>query len=119
FNLQDTIVFEIGLTPNRSDAMSHFGVARDLAAFLRSETIFPKIWDAPDSGQANPVQVLVKDPELCPRYTSVVIENVTVKASPDWLVDRIQSIGLRPINNVVDITNYVMHELGQPLHAFD
>ena len=120
FNLEETVVFEIGLTPNRSDAISHYGVARDLAAYLRIKPVLPEFWgDADLSTATSPIQVEVADTDLCPRYTSVVMRNVRVDDSPKWLADHLRSIGLRPVNNIVDITNFVMHELGQPLHAFD
>lgn len=119
FNLEETVVFEIGLTPNRSDAVSHYGVARDIAAFLRSKARLPEIWNAKEPAGASSIKVEIEDTELCPRYTSVVMRNVRVGDSPDWLTERLKHIGLRPINNIVDITNFVMHELGQPLHAFD
>jgi phenylalanyl-tRNA synthetase beta chain len=117
--MEDDFVFEIGLTPNRADAASHLGVARDLAAFLQSELQLPNV-DAFKIGntQLN-ISVKVEDAIACPRYSSVTITGVTVKASPDWLQDKLKVIGIRPINNIVDITNYVLHDLGQPLHAFD
>ena len=118
FGLQDDHVFEIGLTPNRADAASHLGVARDVAAFLRSGYDMPDL-SAFKAGNAQPVPVAVEDATACPRYTSVTIGNVQVGESPQWLRERLVAIGVRPINNVVDVTNYVLHELGQPLHAFD
>ncbi len=118
-------VFEIGLTPNRSDATSHLGVARDLAAALRvrkGQDVSVRLPDVsafrPDS-QDRPVQVIVEEPAGCPRYSGLTITGVRVGESPQWLKDRLEAIGLRPINNVVDVTNFVLHELGQPLHAFD
>lgn len=127
FNIENDDVIEIGLTPNRSDAMSHIGVARDLRAVLRhfdkiDESIdleWPDVMAfAPDVNES-PVSIEVQDPDACPRYVGLTIEGVTVSESPEWLQNRLLAIGLRPINNVVDITNYVLHELGQPLHAFD
>tara|TARA_B100001057_G_scaffold267502_1_gene267622 strand:+ start:7522 stop:9945 length:2424 start_codon:yes stop_codon:yes gene_type:complete len=123
FNIDTDIVFEIGLTPNRSDAMSHIGVARDLAAVLNHNNIKCQLNFADISefkeGLEKPLSIEVKDEKSCPRYAGISIKNVKVKASPDWLQKRLKSIGLTPINNVVDITNYVLHETGQPLHAFD
>lgn len=127
FNIENDDVIEIGLTPNRSDAMSHIGVARDLRAVLRH---FDKIDEAIDlewpdvmafapEVNESPVSIEVQDSDACPRYVGLTIEGVTVSESPEWLQNRLLAIGLRPINNVVDITNYVLHELGQPLHAFD
>lgn len=117
FGLQDDYVFEIGLTPNRADAASHIGVARDIAAYLRGEVLLPEVIDIEEG--APDIKVIVEDSTDCPRYSSTTIEGVTVKESPQWLKDRLASIGIRAINNIVDITNYVLHELGQPLHAFD
>ncbi|WP_257659001.1 phenylalanine--tRNA ligase subunit beta [Parapedobacter lycopersici] len=119
FGIENDYVFEIGLTPNRADAASHLGVARDIAAFLRSKYQLPDVtaFTAGTSGAVFPVEVA--DPIGCPRYTSVSISGVQVGESPDWLKGRLHAIGVRPINNVVDITNYVLHDLGQPLHAFD
>ena len=123
FNIETDIVFEIGLTPNRSDAMSHIGVARDLAAVLNHNNIKCQLNFADVSGfkegSEKPLSIEVKDEKSCPRYAGISIKNVKVKSSPDWLQKRLKSIGLTPINNVVDITNYVLHETGQPLHAFD
>lgn len=121
----DTLI-EIGLTPNRTDAMSHFGVARDLNAALnvlkiKGELMPPNVeeFDSLGNSGKNPIQVEVKNPELAPRYAGLYFENITIKPSPEWLQDRLKTIGLNPINNVVDITNYILHDLGQPLHAFD
>lgn len=114
------VVFEIGITPNRSDALSHLGVARDLSALLNRELIKPKINLTNEQGNIDEEAVVeIQDSFNCPRYSAKVIKNVKVDNSPEWLQERIKSIGLRPINNVVDITNFVLHELGQPLHAFD
>ncbi len=114
-------VFEIETTPNRPDWLSHWGVARDLIALTGGELKFPKFSSPKPSKIDKRFDdiVEVKEIELCPRYTARIIRNVKVEASPDWLQKNIISIGLRPINNIVDITNYVLHELGQPLHAFD
>jgi phenylalanyl-tRNA synthetase beta chain len=126
FKIENDIVFEIGLTPNRSDAASHLGVARDLVAILRSQNAESKseitltgINQTPPATDINKVEVVVENKEACPRYSGLVLTGLTVAPSPDWLQNRLKAIGLRPINNVVDITNYVLHELGQPLHAFD
>lgn len=123
FELTNDAVFEIGLTPNRTDAMSHYGVARDLNAFLSSNQLkseFEKleIKTITPSGTTD-FELEVEDSALCPRYIGAVIENVKVADSPEWLKNRLKAIGLSPINNIVDITNYVLHGLGQPLHAFD
>ena len=125
FNVETDYVYDIGLTPNRSDATAHLGVARDLGAALRINYDHDGTVRTPDlSGFAVantdlPIEVEVKNTAACPRYTGVSIGGVTVGESPDWLKNRLNSIGVRPINNVVDITNFVLHEYGQPLHAFD
>ncbi len=119
FKMEDDFVFEIGLTPNRADAASHLGVARDLAAFFRSELQLPAVDQFKTANTQLNISVKVDDAIACPRYSSVTISGVTVKTSPDWLQDKLKVIGIRPINNIVDITNYVLHDLGQPLHAFD
>jgi len=119
FKMEDDYVFEIGLTPNRADAASHLGVARDLAAYFRSEYEIPDLTAFKTDNETLVIPVEVEDLEACPRYSSVAISGVTVAESPEWLKDKLKVIGLRPINNVVDITNYVLHGLGQPLHAFD
>jgi phenylalanyl-tRNA synthetase beta chain len=119
FKLEDDHLFEIGLTPNRADAASHLGVARDLAAYFRTSIQMPDITAFKTGNESLPIAVQVEDAEACPRYSSLTISGVTVKTSPDWLQDKLKVIGIRPINNIVDITNYVLHELGQPLHAFD
>ena len=117
-------LFEIGLTPNRADAMSHLGVARDLAAALRYRTgreiaaRMPDVSAFAQDDSARSVAVEVQAPHAAPRYAGLTLTNVTVGPSPEWLRERLNSIGLKPINNVVDVTNYVQHELGQPLHAF-
>ena len=124
FQLENDTVFEIGLTPNRSDAMSHIGVARDLfaALTLNGEEVAmnkPSVGAFEVTNNQLPIQIEVKDFEACPRYAGVSIQGVKVAPSPDWLQRRLIAIGLSPINNVVDVTNYVLHETGQPLHAFD
>ncbi len=124
FNISTDQVFEIGLTPNRSDAMSHLGVARDLKAGLTQqdidiELITPSISNFDVDIRKHKVDVVVKDHDLVPRYMGVTMTDIKVDESPQWIKDRLKAIGLTPINNVVDITNYVLHELGQPLHAFD
>jgi phenylalanyl-tRNA synthetase beta chain len=124
FKIENDQVFEIGLTPNRADAMSHYGVARDLKAGLLQheislELITPSVSSYHVDTRSLKIDVDVKDYEKCPRYCGVTISGVKVGPSPDWLQHRLKSIGLSPINNIVDATNYVLHELGQPLHAFD
>ncbi len=123
FEITDDSVYEIGLTPNRTDAMSHYGVARDLYAYLSTNQMkaeFEKLQSLPITVEGNnDFELIVEDANLCPRYIGAVIENVEVKDSPDWLKNRLLAIGLAPINNIVDITNYILHGLGQPLHAFD
>ena len=119
FNIQDDYVFEIGLTPNRADAASHLGVARDIAAFLRREYQLPDVTAFQENNEGSALPVVVEDPDACLRYSSVNISGVQVGESPKWLKERLTAIRVRPINNVVDATNYVLHELGQPLHAFD
>lgn len=123
FKVTKDVVFEIGLTPNRADAASHLGVARDLKALLSKEKQVELGMPSDDGfkevANTNPIKVEVKDLDACPRYSGVCINNVQVKESPTWLQNRLKAVGLRPINNIVDATNYVMMELGQPLHAFD
>ena len=126
FKIEIDSVFEIGLTPNRSDAASHLGVARDLVAILNSQNNTSNhqinltgLNKLPDASNLNTVKVVIENKEACKRYSGIVISGIKVKESPDWLKNRLLSIGLRPINNIVDITNFVLHELGQPLHAFD
>jgi phenylalanyl-tRNA synthetase beta chain len=126
FQLPSDTVFEIGLTPNRSDAASHLGVARDLCAILNShgntlqfKTEIKGLRELSDATHAHTINIQVKNEEACQRYSGLVIDGIKVAESPDWLKNRLKSIGLRPINNIVDITNFVLHELGQPLHAFD
>jgi phenylalanyl-tRNA synthetase beta chain len=119
FNIEDDIVFEIGLTPNRADGTSHIGVARDLKAILGREISWPDVSNFQIDNTSSNIQVRVEDTEGCPRYSGISISNVTIKESPDWLKNKLLSIGQTPINNVVDITNFILHELGQPLHSFD
>jgi len=125
FQIEEDIVYEIGLTPNRSDAMSHYGVARDLAAAIVSremEVISAKLPDVKAFEAPNipsDIAIEIKDIEACPRYSGLHISNITVTDSPKWLQNMLLSIGVRPINNVVDVTNFILFELGQPLHAFD
>lgn len=118
----DDVVFEIKVTPNRADVLSHFGLARELACLLSrplkeikiDETHFNK-----DKSTKKEISLVVEDSSLAPRYTGAFISNVQIQKSPDWLVKRLESVGINSINNVVDITNYILQELGQPLHAFD
>lgn len=124
FNIEKDEVFEIGLTPNRADGMSHYGVARDLRAGLMQqnvslELISPSVSDFHVDDRTLKFDVVVDDTEKAPRYVGVTISDITVKDSPEWIQNRLKAIGLTPINNIVDVTNYVLHELGQPLHAFD
>jgi phenylalanyl-tRNA synthetase beta chain len=124
FDLEDDYQLEIGLTPNRADAMGHIGVARDLMAHLnfhknaRLKINWPSLNEL-TSSNAYPISISVEDNENCKRYCGVTITNVKVAASPEWLQKRLRAVGLAPINNVVDVTNFVMRELGTPLHAFD
>lgn len=124
FNITSDEVFEIGLTPNRADAMSHLGVARDLKAGLtqknvHTELITPSVSNFRVDKRTLKIDIKVEDSKLAPRYCGVTISGITVKPSPEWLQNRLKAIGLTPKNNVVDVTNYVLHDLGQPLHAFD
>ncbi|MFD2160927.1 phenylalanine--tRNA ligase subunit beta [Paradesertivirga mongoliensis] len=119
FQISDDYLFEIGLTPNRADAASHLGVARDLAAYLRSEVNLPDVSAFKADNDELKIPVRIENERACPRYSSLTITGVTVKESPDWLKDKLKVIGVRTVNNIVDVTNYVLHELGQPLHAFD
>lgn len=125
FELEDDYSIEIGLTPNRADAMGHIGVARDLVAFLNThnnagvEIKWPDVKAFQVDSNDLRIDVKVDDNELCPRYMGTTIQGVEVGPSPAWLQKRLRDIGLTPINNVVDVTNFVMHELGTPLHAFD
>jgi len=124
FNIENDEVFEIGLTPNRADAMSHLGTARDLRAGLSQtgvnvEFITPSVSNFRVDMRTMKIDVSVEDNTLAPRYCGVTISGIKVKTSPRWLQDRLKAIGINPKNNIVDVTNYVLHELGQPLHAFD
>ncbi|MCM4168339.1 Phenylalanine--tRNA ligase beta subunit [Arenibacter antarcticus] len=124
FDVENDEVFEIGLTPNRADAMSHFGVARDLKAGFKQKDIHKELITPPISNfniinRSLKIDVEVEKSELAPRYCGITISNLIVQPSPDWLKNRLRAIGITPKNNVVDATNYVLHELGQPLHAFD
>jgi phenylalanyl-tRNA synthetase beta chain len=111
---------EIAITPNRPDALSHIGVARDLAALFDRDLIIPEIKLNEGTGDINKLaSVEIEDTINCPRYIAKVVKDVQIKESPKWLKDRLEKIGLRPRNNIVDITNLVLHECGQPLHAFD
>jgi len=117
-------IYEIGLTPNRMDAMSHLGVAKDVCAYLthheqEAKPVSPLGQSFKSDSKELAIKVTVENQEACPRYAGVTITGVTVKESPDWLKNRLLAIGQRPINNIVDITNYILHETGQPLHAFD
>ena len=124
FNIENDEVFEIGLTPNRADAMSHYGVARDLRANLLQknsniEIITPSVSTFRIDKRTLKIDVDIKDSKLAPRYCGLTLSGLTVKPSPAWLQNRLKAIGLTPKNNIVDITNYILHDLGQPLHAFD
>lgn len=125
FNITEDWIFTLGLTPNRVDAASHIGVARDIMAAINANSSskvslnIPNFELKPKSQNELKVDVIVEDTDACPRYSGITLNNIKVKPSPKWLADRLSSVGLRPINNVVDITNYVMLTFGQPLHAFD
>ena len=119
FDVQSETVFEIGLTPNRADAASHRGVARDLRALFNQPLIEKEIPQIKASSTDLPFEIKIENEEACPRYCGVTIKNVKVESSPTWLSKKLESIGLSPVNNVVDITNFILHDLGQPLHAFD
>ena len=124
YKIEKDKILEIGLTPNRSDAMSHYGVARDLKAFfdLNNENVtlkLPSLSDFTYDDFKIETKINVKDSKLSPLYAGIIIKNIEVKESPKWIKNKIKSIGYEPINNIVDITNYVLHEIGQPLHAFD
>ena len=122
YNITEDYSIEIGLTPNRADGFSHYGVARDIAAVLNLKSdISMKSIEYPDlvSKHKASLEVEVEDFEKCPRYAGVEIKNLRIEPSPEWLQNRLKVIGLSPLNNVVDITNYINHEIGQPLHAFD
>ena len=125
YHVENDTIIEVDITPNRSDAASHYGVARDLYAYYRSHQNNQITLNKPSveafkiDSHAMPVKVFVDAPDACPRYTGVSIQGVTIKESPEWLKNSLLAIGLRPINNVVDVTNFVLHECGQALHAFD
>jgi phenylalanyl-tRNA synthetase beta chain len=124
YDVVSDVVFEIGLTPNRTDAFSHYGVARDLAAALnfrekKAEKVQALKAEAFQEGTGHPVKVEISQPDGCFRYAGLVIEGLQVAPSPSWLQERLKAIGQKPINNVVDATNYILHSYGQPLHAFD
>lgn len=125
FGVEDDTLIEVDITPNRADAASHYGVARDLYAFYKAkgdEAIRlekPSVEAFTVNSHALPIEVVVENAEACPRYTGVSIKGVTIKESPDWLKKALNTIGIRPINNVVDVTNFVLHEMGQALHSFD
>ncbi len=123
FNIYKDTILEVDITPNRIDAASHLGVARDLAAFFKQsracELKMPSVADFKIDNNSNKIEVVVENQEACPRYAGITVSGIEVKESPDWLKNFIQAIGQKPINNVVDVTNFILHELGQPLHAFD
>lgn len=125
FNLYSDWIFEIGLTPNRMDAMSHLGVAKDICAYIShhlkrtTKVVYPFKNQFKADNHSKSVQVEIKNPEDCERYSGISISGIKVDASPQWLQNKLKSIGLRPVNNIVDITNFILHETGQPLHAFD
>lgn len=128
FSIEEDYVFEIGLTPNRSDATSHLGVARDVIAVLNAQNpddtkkfavMMPTVESFKVDEVKLPIPVIIEDDAACPRYSGLTMTGIEVKASPDWLQNALKAIGLRPINNIVDITNFVLYETGQPLHAFD
>ncbi|MBA2732716.1 MAG: phenylalanine--tRNA ligase subunit beta, partial [Acidobacteria bacterium] len=116
----DDFVLEIDLTSNRPDCLSHLGVAREIAAATGARMSLPEAQPRGVGGQTESyTSIELRDADLCPRFTARVVRGVTIKPSPEWLVKRLEAIGQRPINNVADITNYVLHEHGQPLHAYD
>ncbi len=124
YNIKSDYVLEVDITPNRADACSHYGVARDLYAYLvqngKQTTLKrPSVEAFAVDNHDLDIQVTVENTEACPRYAGVTVKGVTVKESPEWLQNKLRLIGLRPINNVVDITNYIVHAFGQPLHCFD
>jgi phenylalanyl-tRNA synthetase beta chain len=124
FNAYTDIIYEIGLTPNRADAMSHWGVARDVCAYLSHHDkkelrpVLPQS-NIKAANNSHPVTVKIENTEGCKRYSGISVSGIEVKESPEWMQQKLKAIGLRPINNIVDITNYIQHETGQPLHAFD
>lgn len=125
--LSSDVVWDINLTPNRSDATNHLGVAFDLAAAMQIQNALRVNFRRPDvsafsklqAAQKLPIAVKIADNKSCARYTGIVISGVKVGTSPEWLQNRLKSIGINPTNNIVDISNFVLHETGQPLHAFD
>ena len=124
YHIENDTIIEVDITPNRSDAASHYGVARDLYAYYQAHgqniaLTKPSVEAFKIDNNALPIQVNVDAPDACPRYSGVSIQGVEVKESPEWLKNSLLSIGLRPINNIVDVTNFVLHECGQALHAFD
>lgn len=124
FNIEDEYMMEIGLTPNRVDASSHYGVARDLAAILQSQGVevkasLPSVEGFAVDNESLPIAVSVQDHKKTPRYTGITVKGIKIAPSPEWLQQSLKAIGLNPKNNVVDITNFILHECGQPLHAFD
>jgi len=131
FGVEEDIVLTIGLTPNRVDAASHIGVARDLVAVANNSGMesadegkkailqLPDISGFSVDNNSRPIRVLIEDPEACARYSGITLSGITVRDSPNWLKNKLMAVGLRPINNIVDITNYILMELGHPLHAFD
>ena len=124
FNIEEDVIFDIGLTPNRADAMSHMGVARDLRAACILNDI-PNEWNLPETSSfhvdntQSTISIKVEDEHRCPQYHGITITNVKISPSPQWIQNRLKAIGITPKNNVVDVTNYLLHEIGQPLHAFD
>ena len=123
YNIKSDYVLEVDITPNRADACSHYGVARDLYAYLIQNVLAtlkkPSVDAFAVENHDLDIKVTVENSEACPRYAGVTVKGVTVKESPEWLQNKLRIIGLRPINNVVDITNYIVHAFGQPLHCFD
>jgi phenylalanyl-tRNA synthetase beta chain len=119
FKVNDDYLYEIGLTPNRADAASHLGTARDIAAFLKLAVKRPDVSAFKVDDTSLTIKVVVENEQASPRYSGITISGIEVKESPKWLKERLAVIGIRSINNVVDVTNYVLHDLGQPLHAFD
>lgn len=124
YNIKSDYLIEVDITPNRVESASHYGVARDLASYLKQnkhkyQLNKPQVTELTSDKSIKGIEVVVEDTEACPRYAGVTIKGVKVTESPEWLKEKLQTIGLRSINNVVDITNFVLHELGHPLHAFD
>ncbi|TDE10313.1 phenylalanine--tRNA ligase subunit beta [Dyadobacter psychrotolerans] len=119
FGISSDYLIEIGLTPNRADAASHFGVARDLRAVLNRKINLPSVDAFVIGNESLSMEVSVENTEACPRYAGLTISGITVTESPAWLKQKLQTIGIRSVNNIVDVTNYICHELGQPMHAFD